>query len=126
MSYNMISDHPILRIAVVAIVGIGIGLWTIADSRALRGATRIRKGKIDFEPCKAVEIESFLGVVKSVSLAMSNGTKFRFRPMDQQHALGLHGVTVSSALSLARDPKGGPGALLKTKETEVIGSVWSE
>jgi hypothetical protein len=56
---------------------------------------------------------------------MSNGTKFRFTPMDQQHALGLLGVTVSSTLSLARDPEVGPGALLKTDETEVIGSVWS-
>jgi len=71
------------------------------------------------------DVESFLNVVKSVTLKMSDGSLYKFKPMDKQHALGLLGIKISTNLSLARDPKkGSPAAMLKTVETEVIGSAF--
>jgi hypothetical protein len=121
MSYNMLDDYPLLKFAAVTLVAVGATVWTYADVRALRGASRIRREKTGFEPCWATNVETFLGPVKSVTLTISDGTTLIFRPMDKQHALGLLGVTNTTPLSIARDPNGGPAALLKTPETEVIG-----
>lgn len=121
MSYNMLDNYPILKFAAMVLVAVCAGIWVSGDVRALRGASRIRREKVKFEPCRATNVETFLGPVKSVTVSISDGTKLTFRPMDKQHALGLLGVTSTTPLSLARDPKGGPAALLKTPETEVIG-----
>jgi hypothetical protein len=121
MSYNMLDNYPILKYTAMAIVAVCSGIWFYGDVRALRGASRIRREKVKFEPCWATNVETFLGPVKSVTLTISDGTTLTFRPMDKQHALGLLGVTNTTPLSIARDPKGGSAALLKTPETEVIG-----
>jgi len=121
MSYNLIDNYPLFKAAAIAIVAVGTGIWLFAEGRALRGASRIRRDKAHFEPCTAIDVKTFLGPVKSVSVMMTDGTKLTFRPMDKQQALGLLGIRANSFLSIARDPEGGPTALLKTNETEVIG-----
>ncbi|MCM0080450.1 hypothetical protein L4X63_02495 [Geomonas sp. Red32] len=126
MSYNMLDDYPVLKFFAMAIVAVGAAVWTTVDMRALRGANRIRNEKAEFKPCCATNVETFLGPVKSITLTTSEGGILKFRPMDKQQALGLLGIKNNAPLSIARDPKGGPSAILKTPETEVIGFVRPE
>ena len=62
MSYNLIDDHPLLKMFVALLVGALAAYWISFDVRALSGAARIRLEKIKFEPCLAADVETFLNV----------------------------------------------------------------
>jgi hypothetical protein len=88
-----------------------------------REKTRISAKNARFEQADFIEVETFLGAVKSVTIKLSNYTSVIFIPSDTRVALLLLGINKKKRLKLARDPNGGPSAILHVDGVQVEGHL---
>ena len=86
-----------------------------------REKPRISAKNARFEHADFIDVETFLGAVKSVTIKLSNYTSVIFIPSDSRVALLLLGISKKKRLKLARDPNGEPTAILEVDGVQVEG-----
>lgn len=89
--------------------------------KCFREKSRISAKNAKFEPADFVDVETFLSAVKSVTIKLSDSTNVIFIPSDSKVALLLLGINKKKRLKLARDPNGGPSAILQVDGVQVEG-----
>jgi len=91
--------------------------------KCFREKSRISAKNAKFEHADFVDIETFLGAVKSVTIKLSNSTSVIFIPSDSKVALLLLGINMKKRLKLALDANGGPSAILQVDGVQVEGHL---
>jgi len=94
--------------------------------KCFREKPRISAKNAKFEHADFVGVETFLSAVKSVTIKLSNSTSVIFIPSDSKVALLLLGINKKNHLKLARDPNGGPSAILQVDDVQVGGHLRAE
>ena len=120
----MIPYYQIIMISLLAVSCVGLVTWFSADFRIIRGVSRIRRKDVAFAQCSLVDVERYLEVVTSIRLTMNDGAVLKFIPDGKINALCLAGITNLTSIQIARDPNGGPAAIIRAVDTEASGAVY--